>query len=87
MGERTLTLLRTNYFSYAVASSCAERDGANGKEHVLDYVVFSRDKTMPVMIRKLARQALLDHGITSEQIGEMWKGKSKTCWGKDFYEG
>ena len=86
IGERTLTILRTNYFSYALAASCAERDGVNGKEHVLDYVVLTRDKGVPIMIRKLARQALLDHGISSEQIEQMVKSKTKSCWGKDFYE-
>jgi hypothetical protein len=55
-------------------------------EHTVDYVVLSRDKGVPITIRKLARQALLDHGITSEQIAEMVKSKSKTCWGKDYYE-
>lgn len=55
-------------------------------EHTIDYVVLSRDKSMPILIRKLARQALLDHGITSDEIASMGKSKSKTCWGKDFYE-
>ena len=86
IGERTLTVLRTNYFSYAVAASCAERDGENGKEHVLDYVVMSRDKQASVLMRKLARQACLDHGISSEQIEQMVKSKNKGCFGKDFYE-
>lgn len=85
-GERTLTVLRTNYFSYALAASCAERDGASGKEHVLDYVVLTRDKGVPVLIRKLAREALLAHGFSSEQIEHMVKSKTKSCWGKDFYE-
>ena len=84
--ERTLTVLRTNYFSYALTASCTERQGANGTEHSLDYAVFARDKTMPIMIRKLARQALLDHGISSEEIAAMVKAKTKVCWGKDFYE-
>lgn len=81
-----MTILRTNYFSYALASSCAERDAENGKEHQLDYVVLTRDKGVPTMIRKLARQALLDHGISSESIEQMVKSKTKSCWGKDFYE-
>lgn len=84
--EHTLTILRTNYFSYAVAASCGERQGASGTEHTVDYVVFSRDKGVPITIRKLARQALLDHGLTSEQIAGMVKSKTKACWGKDFYE-
>lgn len=55
-------------------------------EHTVDYVVLTRDKGVPITIRKLARQALLDHGISSEQIAEMVKSKTKSCWGKDFYE-
>ena len=86
VGERTLTFLRTNYFSYALAASCAERDGPNGKEHTTDYVVLTRDKQVPITIRKLARQAALDHGLSSEFIEGMVKSKTKTCWGKDFYE-
>jgi hypothetical protein len=86
MYERSLSILRTNYYSYAVAASCGERQGTNGVEHTIDYVVLSRDKSMPILIRKLARQALLDHGITSDEIASMGKSKSKTCWGKDFYE-
>ena len=85
--ERKLTLLRTNYFSYAVAASCGERTATDGStEHVLDYVVFTRDKGVPIYIRKLARQALLDFGFTSEAIESMRKSKTKACWGKDFYE-
>jgi hypothetical protein len=84
--ERSLTILRTNYYSYAVAASCGEREGANGVEHTVDYVVLSRDKSVPITIRKLARQGLLDHGVSDEQITQMEKSKTKTCWGKDFYE-
>lgn len=85
--QRKLTLLRTNYYSYAVASSCGERTLDDGTtEHVLDYVVLSRDKGVPLFIRKLARDALLEHGITSDEIASMVKSKTKTCWGKDFYE-
>lgn len=69
-----------------MAASCAERDGTNGKEHKLDYLVLTRDKGVPTLIRKLARQGLLDHGITSEQIEKMVKSTTKACWGKDFYE-
>jgi hypothetical protein len=86
VGERTLSILRTNYFSYALAASCAERNTPNGKQHIVDYVVLSRDKQMPIAIRRLARQACLDHGLTDEQIATMVKSKTKTCWGKDFYE-
>ena len=86
VGERTLTILRTNYYSYAFAASCVEREGANGTEHALDYVVFSRDKSVPIMIRKMAREAMLEHGVSSDEIAEMVKSKTKACWGKDFYE-
>lgn len=48
--------MRTNYFSYAVAASCGERLAEDGStEHVLDYVVITRDKGVPIYIRKLAR--------------------------------
>ena len=36
--------------------------------HSLEYVVLTRDKGVPTFIRKLAREALLAHGLTSEQI-------------------
>ena len=81
-----MTILQTNYYSYAVGASCAQKTENDKTFHSLDYFVLMRDKSPSKMIRKLAREALLAHGIDSDAISTMTRSQTKKCWGKDMYE-
>jgi hypothetical protein len=81
-----MTILQTNYFSYAVGASCARKEKDGAVFHSIDYFVLMRDKSPAKFIRKLAREALLSHGVGSETIEAMVKSQTKKCWGGDSYE-
>jgi len=84
--QREMTILQTNYFSYAVGASCAQKEEDGAAYHSIDYFVLMRDKSPAKFIRKLAREALLSAGLDSDTIGAMVKSQTKKCWGKDTYE-
>lgn len=75
---KVMTVVDTDYYSYAVAHSCQEF----GAFHYADWAVLSRDKEPPMFMRNKMRNTLLKHQV---DIPSMKKGPLTTCWGQDIY--